>query len=413
MRHHLLPILVATVLVAGCGESQERAPVAGSDVISPGGDYTPVIATIGDLEITKGYFDYRYEMLPPGEKGRYSGEDWETRFLDALLDEILVSVAARDENLHRQQDVRWAIDKLQREVLFQSYYRKHFQDELEIPEVELRQHYNQYRDRYTLMGRAMVHHIQTASKETIDRAWDELQKGERFHTVAVKYSEDPNSKDDGGVLGWVNPGGYVVGRGFDEEFTDIVFSLEADQVSQPVQLGDNWHIIRVGRKTDGEIQPFDAVRERIERELRPLVQREAYEDRLVALREQYDVKRFAEFDTREKRSAEELYRLAGESLNKFAKLDYYQRLVENYPQHERADDALFMAGFVASEEVFSAAEAARYYRRLIDEYPDSEFVEDAKYMLGNISAPREGALAGSGAPKTAEDAAQRIQSIRQ
>ena len=405
--------LLATALLAvGCGGGTETASESGgAEWEGPGGDFSPVIARVGDLEITQAYFDFRYDNLSPGEKARFSGEDWQTRFLDALVGEMLVSIEAETENLHRERETRWKLDELRREQLFRAYYQKHFQDQLQVPEAALREHYENFQDNYRMMGRVLVHHIQNANQEEIQEAWEELQEGANFTRMAAKYSEDEQTKDDHGTLGWVNPDGYVLGRGFDEEFTDIVFDLPAETTNPPVRIGENWHIIKTGPRYDGQVQTFDEVRDRIERELKPRFQQQAYENTLAELETRYGVQRFGEFDREENRTAEELYRLAGESMNKHAKLEYYRSLIDNHPEHERADDALFMAGFVASEELFSAGEAAVFFRRLLNDYPESEFVEDAQYMLGNLGGVQS-ALREGGMPKSAEEAVDRIETLR-
>lgn len=411
MRSVSLLLILAVAALGGCSSGEEDTSSRSASGGAPGGDYTPVIAEIGDIEITQGYFDYRYENLSAGEKARFSGEDWEKRFLDALIDEMLLSIAAENENLHRERETEWQLDQARREILFSRYYQKHFQDQLEIPESELRAYYDEYQDKYTLLGRILVHHIQTSDEETARTAWEEIQDGGNFTVAAAKYSEDEVTKDKHGTLGWINPDGYVLGRGFDEEFTDYVFSLEGGSVYPPKQIGATWHIVKTGPKEEGQPQPFEDARERIERELRPMAQREAFFERRDELAAELGVKRYGEFDVDEDRSAEELYRLAGESLNRYAKLDYYDSLIENYPEDPRADDALFMAGFVASEELYSPGEAARYFKRLIDEYPDSEFRDDAHFMLGNLAGARP-ALTEEGMPRDADELSGRINSLR-
>lgn len=406
-----LVLPTALVFAVGCGAPQESGSESTTDG-GPGGDYTPVIAQIGDIQITQGYFDYRYETLSAGEKARFSGEDWEKRFMEALIDEMLMSIAAERENLHRVRDTQWRLDKARREILFQRYYQKHFQDELEIPEDELREHYEEYKDNYTMLGRVLVHHIQTADEESAMQAWEELQDGENFTVVAAKYSEDELTKDKHGTLGWVNPEGYVLGRGFDAEFTDYLFSLEGRSLYPPKKIGANWHIVKTGGKEEGTPQSFADARERVERELRPFFQRQAFESRRDELAQTLGLEYFGEFDDQEDRTAEELYRLAAESLNRYAKLDYYDALVENYPDDERADDALFMAGFVASEELYSPGEAAKYFRQLLEDHPDSEFRDDAHFMLGNLGGARPD-LTQQGMPRTAEEASGRIGGIGQ
>jgi len=406
-------ILASLALAFGGGcSSQSEGGSSSTENPGPSADYTPVIAQIGDLKITQGYFDFRYENLSPGERARFSGEGWEQRFLDALVDEMLITIDAERENLHRVRETEWLLDEVRREVLFARYYQKHFQDELEIPEAELRAHYDEYKDNYTLLGRMLVHHIQTSDRETANKAWAEIQDGENFTVAAAKYSEDELTKDKHGTLGWINPDGYILGRGFDKEFNDYVFQLEGNAVYAPKLIGDNWHIVKTGGKEEGEPQPYSEARERVERELRPFFQREAFDERRDALAGELGVQYFGEYDTKEKKSAEALYRLAAESLNRYAKLDYYDRLIEAYPEDERADDALFMAGFISSEELYSPGEARRYLRRLLHDFPESEFADDAHFMLGNLGGVRPG-LTEQGVPRDAQEASGRIGAIGQ
>jgi len=254
-------------------------------------------------------------------------------------------------------------------------------------------------------------HIQCATKTKIDQAWAELQAGEPWGKVCTKYSEDANTVQQAGSLGWFNPDGYVIGMGFDPEFTEVAFSIEEHTLAPPQLIGDNWHIIRTGGKVQGEIQPLDEVRERIARAVRPGLAREQFETRLRQLKQEAQVKYFGEFAAAERRSAEALYKVAAETSDPHAKVDYYGKVVEMYPDHELADEALFMQGFVYSEEFGDTGSAGRCFRRLTREYPESEYVESARWMLGHLARAVPG-LRGDRLPATAEEATQRISEER-
>jgi len=79
--------------------------------------------------------------------------------------------------------------------------------------------------------------------------YDSIQAGSDFAEMARKYSDDVTS-EDGGDLGWF-PAGQMV-----PEFDKIAFSLQADDVSQPVRTQFGWHIIKVHeRKEVNETPP--------------------------------------------------------------------------------------------------------------------------------------------------------------
>ena len=396
--------LIACVAFAACADSGPERGSAGSGQST---DFSPVLAKVGDYEITRGYFDYCYENLSPMDKSRFSGEGWEQRFLDYLVEQEVVAQAAEAENLDLVRENEWALHVTRQNLLYTAYNSKHFGENIVVPEEEVVAFYEADPEAYRNRGRMTAQHIQCESKEKIDQAWAELQAGEHWSKVCPKYTEDANTIDQAGSLGWFNPDGYVIGMGVNPEFTDVAFSIEEHTLAAPQMIGDNWHIIRTGAKVPGELQPLDEVRERIERALRPGIAREKFETRLRHLKQESDVKYFGEFAEVERRSAEALYRVAAETSDPYAKVDYYGKVVELYPDHELADEALFMQGFVYSEEFGDVGSAGRCFRRLGREYPESEYVADAKWMLGNLGRAVP-SLRGDELPATAEEANQRI-----
>lgn len=402
----LIVTALGAVLVfaaAGCGENESARPATPKPEL--GGDFSPTIAEVGDIQITRAYFDYRYENLPPHDKARYSGEGWEQRFLDKLIEEIVVSEAADREQYDMIREVEWRLDMARRSILAKAYYERNFQELLEVPEEELRDYYDRHPESFRTLGRAFASHIMSTSKEKIDAAYAELQSGVPFAAVAAKYSEDEVTRDDGGALGWFNPDGFVLGMGFNAEFTRVAFGLDPHTTSSPQRIGDRWHIIRLGAKAGEQPQPYEEARERIERKLRPVIGRERFENFVREQKQQLGVRGFGEFQG-ETRTADQLYQLAAETANVSARIDYYESLVNLYPDHERADDSLFMMGFLSSEELGEAATAMRALRRLQREYPESEFVEQADWLMQNLGST-SGAQGAAG-PANAADAAESL-----
>ena len=57
-------------------------------------------------------------------------------------------------------------------------------------------------------------------------------------------SEDPGSVDEGGSMGWTNPGTFV------EEFENVAKNIKMGEISQPFQSRFGWHILEVtGKRT--------------------------------------------------------------------------------------------------------------------------------------------------------------------
>lgn len=81
------------------------------------------------------------------------------------------------------------------------------------------------------------------AKAKIDTLRARITGGADFATVAKESSEDPNSKDKGGDLGW------FAQDAFGPEFGSQVAGLNDGQVSAPFKTSAGWHIVqRVGSR---------------------------------------------------------------------------------------------------------------------------------------------------------------------
>lgn len=80
-----------------------------------------------------------------------------------------------------------------------------------------------------------------AALEEARAALEAVRSGEDFATVARRYSDDPGTREQGGDLGWFRRGRMV------PAFERPAFALRAGQVSNVVETGFGFHIIKVER----------------------------------------------------------------------------------------------------------------------------------------------------------------------
>jgi len=403
----MVPLLSA-LLLAACGQGTKEGGQAQSQKsVTMGKDFTPVLARVGDIEITQAYFDRRYKMLTPALQAKFSGENWKQRFLDELIDEALLYQEAEKEKFDQDPEVQQQLDAQRRIVLVKAY--THWIKENAKPtEEEVQDYWNRYKEQYRGLSRALVSHIQCKDKAKIDEAYAKLKKGEPFERVAHEYNEDPNTKDTNGLIGWINPGGFILGVGYDKTFSDTAFSLGFHEFSEPMVIRGKWNIIYRGDKVEGKIPSLDEVHDRVVEDLRPGSIRRSYNRKLRELAKVFPVERFGEFRLTASDDPAELYQRGAEARNPYARIDFYQQIVDHFPDSEYADDALFMIGFLHSEALNRPADAVKDFRRLMQEYPESEYVDDAEWMVRN-----SGRLGGENiAAENAQDLQGKIQGVR-
>ena len=82
-------------------------------------------------------------------------------------------------------------------------------------------------------------HILVETEEEANAAYERLQTGEDFATVAAEVSQDTGSAARGGDLDW-QPRSFFV-----KEFADAAFSQEIGEIGQPVKSEFGYHIIQV------------------------------------------------------------------------------------------------------------------------------------------------------------------------
>jgi len=157
-------------------------------------------------------------------------------------------------------------DDLRREILAQLRYNRLLEDEssCDIPtEDEAREYYDNRPDLFTSEEMVSASHIlkKASSDEEFENAEkeilsirDRLLGGEDF----VKCVQEES--DDGGNDG--NLGTFGKGR-MVPEFEEAAFSLEPDQLSEPVKTQFGWHVIKLHEKQEPKLTPFDELKEKI------------------------------------------------------------------------------------------------------------------------------------------------------
>ena len=172
-------------------------------------------------------------------------------------------------------------------LLIQNYLEEFFTRKILISEEEIQKAYQQDKT-------ASVRHILLQTQDKSEGEKEEIHKkmeailsraksGEDFAELAKTYSEDPGSKDNGGLYENFGRGQTV------EPFENAAFSVPIGEISDIVETTFGYHIIKViDRKK--ETQPLDEVRSQIEGHLRQIQQDGVYKEHMEQLKEKASFK---------------------------------------------------------------------------------------------------------------------------
>jgi len=112
------------------------------------------------------------------------------------------------------------------------------------------------RGRERLVQQTEVRHILVKPTEVLDEDQakdlavslkDRINAGEAFGDLAKEYSDDIGSAQEGGELGWTNPGQMV------PEFEAAMAAAELNEITEPVRSQFGWHILEVTGRREQDI----------------------------------------------------------------------------------------------------------------------------------------------------------------
>ena len=155
---------------------------------------------------------------------------------------------------------------------------------IEYSEDDLRDYYEDNLARFITNEERKSRHILIAidedtneedALETILNVQERLAS-ESFDEIAKEFSDDPGSAELGGDLGWAEPGLFV------PEFDKVLFSLEVNELSDPVKTDFGYHLIRLDELKEGQQQEYQDIQPELDSEYSKLLA----EDKLFGLADQ-------------------------------------------------------------------------------------------------------------------------------
>ncbi len=173
-------------------------------------------------------------------------------------------------------------ENIETDLLIQAYLDSQLEKLTNVTEAEIRQAYETDKT-------ASVRHILLLTQGKTDEEKTEIRKamedilararaGEDFAELAQQYTEDPGSKESGGLYEDFGRGRMV------KPFEDAAFSVPVGEISDLVETQYGYHILKIVERKR-ETRPFEEARSEIETQLRQGKQGTAVQEYIVRLKE--------------------------------------------------------------------------------------------------------------------------------
>ena len=184
------------------------------------------------------------------------------RALDQQIENIITQTGSKElaeKALGKKiSDFKRSYKDDMRGKLLAEKYTGELTSSIQITRKEVESFYKTYKDSLPILPTAYkARHILIEikpSEKTLKNSLDKTKKirqeiidGLSFSDAAKKYSQDPQSKKNGGDLGFVSRGVFV------SEFEKAAFTLEKNILSDPIKTKYGYHLIEVLEKTGEKV----------------------------------------------------------------------------------------------------------------------------------------------------------------
>jgi peptidyl-prolyl cis-trans isomerase C len=386
-RIRLLPLvpLVLVLAVAGCGRE-----TTGADGRIQSPDGSPVLARVGDYLITAKQVEARIRESV-GERSfeeSMKNPDIIQVALGALVDQVVWGKAAEaagyDRNVALERDIYLYATKLRGD----QYLKDTVDRQLEPSEEEIEEFYTKYQENYSTPIRVSVRHILLGNRAAAEDVLKRLLGGADFSQLARQVSEDQNTRELGGALGYVSRAEGALGIGKDTAFLSAALQLQPGEVSPVVQSARGWHVILCEAREGGEVRPLEEVRDDVIKRVQVHGKiSDVYNTALDEARRKHGavlIQDAIDEYTGVGDSVERLWEVVEMQPNDRGQIEVLRRISMDFKEHELADDAQFRIAYIYACKLAEPRRAQKALGALRTRFPKSELLSAAEWLEQNL-----------------------------
>ena len=283
MKHKTLLIVAALALVAaGCGGEESSGKTNGGKESAAANNTSagePAVAIVNGVRIPESRIN---QYIPAA--GDIQGEQRLAVIENMISSELIAQQAEKDG---MRDSLRQQIIIAEQTVLGRAYITKFLTDN-PVSEADIVALY----DTLTQGAGASEYNVAhiLVEDEGMANAFlaQILAAPDSFADIATEHSKDPGSAQNGGVLGWVSPGGLV------PPFAEAMQKTAKGKIYPEVVKTDyGWHIIRVDDIREADLPALD---DQIRGQLRQQAQAQKVTDHLRTLTEAAEIERIVDAD---------------------------------------------------------------------------------------------------------------------
>ncbi len=216
------------------------ASLLGSSCVSRSERVDEVLVEGDGIRITKADFDAYLAQVPPFARQEYSDE----QLLDHYIKGELMYVDALRKGLDRDPKTRRAIDLAVKQLIQREYLRREIDEKMGIDDAQVRAYYEAHLDEFRAPPQRKCWHILTRTAQDAERARQAILSGEPFRDVAMRFSIDDLTREQGGRIGVFSKEEAPALLKARPALVETLFALAPGHVSTVVQSDLGFHVLK-------------------------------------------------------------------------------------------------------------------------------------------------------------------------
>jgi parvulin-like peptidyl-prolyl isomerase len=394
MRHanKIMPGFLVVAVLAGCGSPQTVSKKPGK--VPPSPDGTRVLARVGDYLITEKQVETRIlesTKNKDSQESNLQNPDVIQIALGAIVDQVVWAKAAEDAGFDKDPQISREAYLYKTQLLATKYLADKVEKETMPTEQEIQDFYQQYKDRYTKPVRIAARHIQFSSREKAESVLKQLLNGAEFQKMAREYSEDENTRDLGGALGYISVEEGVLGLGKDMEFLTDALKLQKGETSPVIKSSKGWHIVYCEEREGGTPLPLEEIRDDVIKRIRMGGKiHDVYNYKLAEMRAKYKTEIYEDqVDdwTGVGDSAKRLWDVVEMQPNERGQIEVLRRIAFDFPHDDLADDAQLRIAYIYAVKLKEPKRAEKALLNLKARFPRSDLLPAVDWLRAHLSEP--------------------------
>lgn len=261
-----------------------------------------ILAKVGNRIIRESDMEFALEGLNPQERQRLEqAPGGRERYAKQFVELFILSAKARKDGLDKAAGFDKKLALATDQLLANELMRKDapgLQAKLTLSDDDLKKYFEEHKDVFKEKDKFSARHILISTKggpggdkglsdedakAKAAKVQEEFKKGRKWEELAKEFSEDPGSKEKGGLYENIAFGQFV------KEFEDAVRKQEIGKVGEPVKSQFGYHVIQVEKITPSVAPEFEKVKDQVRQRAMPGRQEQVWNEYLDAAKKDIKV----------------------------------------------------------------------------------------------------------------------------